>query len=69
MHADDPNWNPGNTLNAVIGQGDNEFSPLQMARYISMLANGGKKIEVSTIKTIRNADGSSFQTRYQSICE
>ena len=58
MHADDPNWNPGNTLNAVIGQGDNEFSPLQMARYISMLANGGKKIEVSTIKTIRNADGS-----------
>lgn len=58
MHPDDPNWNPGNTLNAAIGQGDNEFSPLQMARYISMLANGGHKIDVSIVKTIRNADGS-----------
>lgn len=58
MHADDPNWNPGNTLNASIGQGDNEFSPLQMARYISMLANGGKRIDVSIVDTIRNADGS-----------
>ncbi len=58
MHPDDPNWNPGNTLNASIGQGDNEFSPLQMARYISMLANGGHKIDVSIVKTIRNADGS-----------
>lgn len=58
LHADDPNWNPGNTLNAAIGQGDNEFSPLQMARYISMLANGGHKVDVSIVKTIRNADGS-----------
>ncbi|MEI3356869.1 MAG: penicillin-binding transpeptidase domain-containing protein [Clostridia bacterium] len=41
-----------------MGQGDNEFSPLQMARYISMLANGGKKISPTIIKTIRNADGS-----------
>ena len=51
-------WGPGNTLQAAIGQSDNEFSPLQMARYISMLANGGKKIDVSIVKTIRNADGS-----------
>ena len=29
-----------------------------MARYISMLANGGKKVDVSIVKTIRNADGS-----------
>lgn len=58
LHPDDSNWNPGDTLNAVIGQGDNEFSPLQMARYISMLANGGRQIDVSIVKTIRNADGS-----------
>ena len=50
-------WNPGDTLNAAIGQGDNEFSPLQMAKYISMLANGGKKVDVTVVKTIRNADG------------
>ncbi len=57
LHPDDTNWNPGNTLSAGIGQMDNEFSPLQMAKYISMLANGGKQIDVSVVKTIRNADG------------
>jgi len=29
-----------------------------MAKYVSMLANGGKKIDVSIVKTIRNSDGS-----------
>ena len=58
LHPDSTNWNPGDTVNAGIGQGDNEFSPLQMAKYISMLANGGKNIDVSIVKTIRNADGS-----------
>ncbi len=58
LHPNEPYWSPGNTLQAAIGQSDNEFSPLQMARYISMLANGGKKIDVSIVKTIRNANGS-----------
>ena len=51
-------WGPGDTLQSAIGQLYNEFSPLQMAKYISMLANGGKEIDVSIVKTIRNADGS-----------
>ena len=50
-------WNPGDTINAAIGQGYNKFTPLQMAKYISMVANGGKKIDVSIVKTIQNADG------------
>ena len=50
-------WVAGDTLNAVIGQGLNEFTPLQMAKYISILANGGNKIDVSIVKTIINADG------------
>ena len=50
-------WNPGDTINAAIGQGYNRFTPLQMAKYISMVANGGNKIDVSLIKTIQNADG------------
>ncbi len=57
LHPNEP-WGPGNALQAAIGQSDNEFSPLQMAKYISMLANGGHKIDVSIVKTIRNADGS-----------
>ena len=58
LHTDAPYWTAGDTLNASIGQGDNEFSTLQMAKYISVLANGGKKVDVSIIRTIRNADGS-----------
>ncbi len=57
LHPNEAYWAPGDTLNAAIGQGDNEFSPVQMAKYISMLANGGQPIDVSIIKTIRNADG------------
>lgn len=50
-------WNPGDTINAAIGQGYNKFTPLQMAKYISMIANGGNNINVSIIKTIQNQDG------------
>ena len=57
LHPNSTNWNPGDSLNAAIGQGDNEFSPVQMARYISMLANGGHRVSPTIIKTIRNADG------------
>ena len=58
LHPDEPYWSAGHTLQAAIGQSDNEFSPLQMARYISMLVNGGHRVDVSIVKTIRNADGS-----------
>lgn len=51
------NWNPGDTLNAAIGQGYNRFTPLQMAKYISMIANGGNKIDATIIKTVQNSDG------------
>ena len=57
LHPNDPTWYPADSLQAAIGQNDNEFSPLQMAKYISMLSNGGKAIDVSVVKTIRKADG------------
>ena len=59
-------WVGGDVLNAAIGQGDNSFSPLQIAKYIAMVANGGNKINPTIIKTIMNADGteeSSSQIR------
>lgn len=50
-------WNPGDTINAAIGQGYNKFTPLQMTKYVSMVANGGNKVDVSIVKTIQNSDG------------
>ena len=51
-------WNPGDTINAAIGQGYNKFTPLQMAKYTSIIANGGNNIDVSILKSIQNPDGS-----------
>lgn len=55
----DRSWNPGDTINAAIGQGYNKFTPLQMTKYISIIANGGNNINVSIIKNIQNADGTT----------
>ena len=53
-------WYAGETTSASIGQSYNSFSPLQMAKYISMLANGGHNIQPTIVKTIRNSDGSEI---------
>lgn len=50
-------WYVSDTLSSAIGQSYNNFTPIQMAKYISMLANGGKNIDVTLIKTIQKADG------------
>lgn len=50
-------WYLGDTLNAVIGQSDNNFSPIQMARYISILTNGQKVINPTLIRNVIKADG------------
>lgn len=50
-------WTVGYTLNASIGQGDNSFTPIQMAKYISTLVNGGKKINPTLIKSIKLTNG------------
>ena len=55
-------WTKGQTINASIGQGLDNFSPLQMAKYISMLANGGNDIDVSIIKSIIKPDGTEAST-------
>lgn len=50
-------WYYGNTLSAVIGQAENSFTPLQIAKYIAMLTNGGKQIDVTILKSIIKNDG------------
>lgn len=50
-------WRLGNTLSAIIGQGQNNFSPIQIARYISMIANGGTVVQPTLIKSITNSAG------------
>ncbi len=51
-------WNPGETISAAIGQSYNTFTPIQMAKYVATLANGGKHLDITIVKSIVNADGS-----------
>ena len=62
-------WNPGDTINAAIGQGYNRFTPLQMTKYISMIANGGNNVDVSIIKTIQNSDGTEVSNEKLGLTE
>lgn len=57
VEKDNKSWYIGDTLSAAIGQSYNNFTPIQMAKYISMLVNGGKQVDVSIVKTIVNPDG------------
>ena len=54
-------WTVGDTLVAAIGQGYNDFTPIQIAKYISMIANGGNQIDLTLIKSIVNSDGSQVE--------
>lgn len=50
-------WQIGETLSAAIGQSYNSYTPIQMAKYISMLANGGEPIDVTIVKSINDVNG------------
>jgi penicillin-binding protein 2 len=47
-------WNPGDSIQLAIGQKDVTVTPLQMARFYAMIANGGKLVTpyvVSAVET------------------
>lgn len=50
-------WTVGDTIVASIGQGYNEFTPVQMAKYISILVNGGNPIDLTLVKSVVQSNG------------
>lgn len=53
-------WYLGETLSAAIGQSYNNATPIQMAKYLSILVNGGHQINVTTIKSVKKSDGTEI---------
>ena len=53
-------WNPGDTVQAAIGQSDNLFTPLQLANYAAILANGGTRYQPFIIKSVLSSDMSEI---------
>lgn len=50
-------WYSSNVLSAAIGQSYNNFSPIQMARYVSIIANGGDFVTPTLIKEVKDING------------
>lgn len=46
------NWGQGDAFNISIGQGDNAYTPIQVARYLCTLGSYGKKKEATIVKNI-----------------
>lgn len=55
-------WKQADTLNISIGQGQNSYTPIQMANYIATLVNGGNRNKVSVVHKITNYEGT--ETKY-----
>ena len=56
-YLDQAKWNITDTLNIVIGQGQNAYTPLQMANYVSTIANGGFRNKLTLINKVTSSDG------------
>lgn len=44
-------WTEGDALNISIGQGENAYTPLQLANYIATIGNNGVRNKVSVVKS------------------
>ncbi len=53
-------WTDGDTIRAAIGQSVNSFTPAQITKYISTLANGGTLYRLHMIDSLQNPDGSLY---------
>ncbi len=54
--------NPGNILNAAIGQGMSQYTPLQLAVYMATLANQGERKSVHVVKNILDSNNNVLES-------
>ncbi|MPM24940.1 hypothetical protein SDC9_71429 [bioreactor metagenome] len=52
-------WSTADTFNLAIGQGENQYTPAQMARFTSAVANGGDLVELSVVDRVISSNYSS----------
>lgn len=45
-------WYPGDTVQSAIGQSYNLFTPIQLASYVSTIANGGTRYKAHLVKSV-----------------
>lgn len=53
----DPHFSTENAVASAIGQGSNAYTPAQLARYVSTLANGGKNYNLTLVSKVNSRKG------------
>jgi len=56
-------WKPGNSIQLAIGQGDLQVTPMQMARFYALLANGGKLVTPHIVADVEIAGSNGRPAR------
>ncbi|HUK45724.1 MAG TPA: penicillin-binding protein 2 [Gaiellaceae bacterium] len=54
-------WKPGYSVQLAIGQGDLEVTPIQMARFYAMIANGGQLVTPHIAEDVESSTGDPQQ--------
>jgi len=64
---DSATWYSGQTLQSAIGQSYHQFTPIQLASYISIIANGGTRYETHLLKEVLSYDLSQVTETRQPV--
>ena len=56
-------WKPGDSIELAIGQGEMTVTPLQLARFYAMIANGGRLVTPHVFKDVTSPSGVSIVPR------
>ena len=61
-HKWNSEWHAADTFNVAIGQGRQNYTPIQLAVYAAAIANGGTVYQPYVVKEIRNNAGEVIET-------
>jgi penicillin-binding protein 2 len=53
-------WTPGDSIELTIGQGEMTVTPLQMARFYALVANGGRLVTPHVFRDVKGPGGVSI---------
>jgi len=52
----EPNFSTQSAVHSAIGQGSHSYAPVQLSRYVSTIANGGKNYKLTLVDKITDVD-------------